>query len=65
VVETVLSSEADRALGALSDLHMLVVLGGCERTDIESRDLWAGARFQLTRVLPTGAPQSIIEGVRT
>ena len=64
VVETVLSSETDNAFSTLSDLHMLVVLGGRERTESEYRDLFARAGFQLTGVLPTGAPQSIVEGLR-
>jgi hypothetical protein len=64
VVEMVLSSEPDVAFSTLSDLHMLVVLGGRERTENEYRDLFARAGFQLTRVLPTSAPQSIVEGLR-
>jgi hypothetical protein len=63
VIETLLSSEADMAFSTLSDLHMLVVLGGRERTEREYRDLFARAGFHLTRVLPTAAPQSIVEGV--
>jgi hypothetical protein len=62
VVETVLSSETDSSFGTLSDLHMLVVAGGRERTESEYRELLAQAGFELTRIVPTGAPQSIIEG---
>jgi hypothetical protein len=64
VVETVLSSDADSSFGALSDLHMLAVASGRERTEREHGDLLARAGFKLTRILPTGAPQSIIEAVR-
>jgi hypothetical protein len=64
VVEIVLSSETDSSVGTLSDLHMLCVAGGRERTESEYRDLLARAGFELTRIVPTGAPQSLIEGLR-
>jgi hypothetical protein len=42
---------------------MLVSPGGQERTEAEYRTLYATAGFTLTRVIPTRARFSIIEGV--
>ena len=64
VVETVLTSDGEAPFAALSDLHMLVVAGGRERTEEEYRALLARAGYEVTRVAATGAPQSIIEAHR-
>jgi hypothetical protein len=45
------------------DLQMLVSLGGRERTATEFGELFEASGFHLTRVVPTDAPLSIIEGV--
>ena len=45
-----------------SDLNMLVMLGGQERTAAEFGALYAAAGFRLTRVLPLPATASLIEG---
>jgi hypothetical protein len=48
----------------LLDLEMLVMTpGGRERTRGEFAKLLAGAGFQLTRTVPTGAPVSIFEAI--
>jgi hypothetical protein len=45
------------------DLEMLVITeGGRERTEAEFAELLAAGGFELTRVLPTQGPMSIIEG---
>lgn len=50
--------------GKLSDLHMLIVTpGGRERTVPEYRKLFADAGLALRRVVPTGSPWIILEGV--
>jgi ubiquinone/menaquinone biosynthesis C-methylase UbiE len=49
---------------ALSDMHMLAVVGGRERTEDEYRGLFNAGGFRLTRIIPTGGPQSIVEGRR-
>jgi hypothetical protein len=49
--------------GKLSDINMLVVLGGKERTEAEYRILLADAGFRLTRIIPTQRGRSIIEAV--
>ena len=47
----------------LQDIIMLVIEGGLERTEVEFRDLFDAAGFQLTKIIPTQSPFSIIEGV--
>jgi O-methyltransferase domain/Dimerisation domain len=46
-----------------TDLEMLVLNYGRERTEAEFRELYEAAGFRLTRVVPTTSPLSIIEGV--
>jgi SAM-dependent methyltransferase len=48
-----------------SDLNMLVMLGGRERTVGEYQVLLADAGFSLTRVISTASPMSIIESQPT
>ena len=48
--------------GKFSDLNMLVMLGGQERTAAEFAALYGVAGFQLTRIIPTAAGVSLIEG---
>jgi len=47
----------------LLDLNMLVMNGGRERTKAEFCALLDAADYKLTRIIPTMAPQSIIEAV--
>jgi len=47
--------------GKLIDLEMLMMPGGRERSESEFRALFASAGFELTRVIPTRSPLSIIE----
>lgn len=47
----------------LFDINMLVVAGGLERTGQEYREMLEAAGFELTRITPTHAPVSIVEGV--
>lgn len=49
---------------AVSDLNMLVLTGGRERTEGEYRTLLGRAGFRLTRVVPSRALVSLIEGER-
>ncbi len=52
--------------GKYTDLNMLVLLRGRERTVAEYQDLFEAAGFKLTRSIPTQSDgqYSIIEGVR-
>jgi SAM-dependent methyltransferase len=47
----------------LLDLNMLAMTGGRERTKAEFRALLDAADYKLTRIIPTMAPQSVIEAV--
>src|ERR1700693_507893 len=47
----------------LIDLNMLVMNGGRERTTAEFCALLKAADYKLTRIVPTMAPQSVIEAI--
>jgi hypothetical protein len=49
----------------LGDLNMLLLSGGCERTEDEYRVLLSAAGLRLARVVPTASPLSLIEAVPT
>jgi hypothetical protein len=51
--------------GALSDINMLVMPGGRERTEQEYAALFAAAGLHLTRVIDTGSRMSILEARAT
>ncbi len=63
LVDTVLPEDARPHPSKLLDLLMLMFPGGRERTEPEWRDLLARAGFTLTRIVPTKAPDSVIEAV--
>lgn len=65
LVESVIPPGNAPSFGKLLDLTMLVIPGGRERTEQEYRDLFAATGFQLTRVVPTAAAVSVIEGVKS
>ena len=49
------------AEGFLTDLEMLVMSGGRERTEAEFRNLLMNARFEPLRILPTTSPLFLFE----
>lgn len=49
---------------AASDLNMLVNTGGQERSEAEFQRLFEAAGLELTRVVPTNTPWSVVEGKR-
>ncbi len=56
--------EGERSLyPKINDVVMMVVSGGCERTELEYRKLYEESGFQLTKVVDTGSGFSVIEGV--
>ena len=63
VVDTVILPGNDFSPGKFLDLQMLIFPGGCERTEKQFRELFAAAGWRLTRIMPTAAPESIVEGV--
>jgi O-methyltransferase len=65
LLESVLPAGNTPAFGKVVDLEMLVMPGGRERTEQEFRALFARARFELVRIVPTASPLSVIEARRT
>jgi O-methyltransferase domain/Dimerisation domain len=69
VIETVLPDESAWAAGKGEhfgnhlDINMMVLTGGRERTPDEFAHLLADSGWQLTRVIPTSSPYSIVEAV--
>jgi hypothetical protein len=63
LVEQVILPGNEPQLGKFSDLLMMVMVGGRERTEEEFRELFAASGFKLTRITQTQSPVSIIEGV--
>jgi hypothetical protein len=64
VIEMVIPQGNDFHLGKLTDMVMLAFTpGGRERTADEYATLFAKAGLQLTRVVPTQSPVSVIEAV--
>ncbi|MGD0438087.1 MAG: methyltransferase, partial [Bryobacteraceae bacterium] len=63
VVDHVIQSGNHFAPGKFVDLQMLIFPGGCERTEEQFRDLFASSGWQLTRIIPTAAADSIAEAV--
>ena len=62
MVESVIKPGNDPAPVKLLDLMMLVGPGGAERTEDEYKKMYDAAGFRLTRIVPTAAEVSLIEG---
>ena len=65
LVEQLLDVSPDPVRTALSDLTMLVVAGGMERTTDDYRTLLVAAGIDLVRTVPTGSEFFIIEATPT
>ncbi len=62
VLEVVVPESSGPDLSHLMDMNMMVMTGGMERTAKEYESLLARGGFQLTRIVPTASPFSVIEG---
>ncbi len=62
VIEMVIPPGNDPFPGKWLDLEMLAIPGGKERTEEEFRALFEAGGFELTQIIPTAVPVSIIEG---
>jgi hypothetical protein len=64
LLEMMLRPDGATVYPALSDLNMLLITGGCERTEEEYRRLYRAAGFELTRAVATASPTgtTVIEG---
>ena len=65
IVEMVVPEPNVGGVSKFLDLHMLLFLPGRERTGPEYRELLNRAGFELTRIVPTNSPYSVIEGVKS
>jgi O-methyltransferase domain len=64
LLETMLRPDENTVYPLLSDLNMLLLTGGCERTEEEYRAVYRSAGFELTKTVATGSPtgSTVIEG---
>jgi len=63
VVDSVIQPGNDFSPAKFLDLQMLIFPGGLERTEKQFRELFAAAGWRLSRIIPTAAGDSIVEGV--
>lgn len=61
VVDCIIPPGSEPHFGKLLDLEMLLMPGGRERSEGEFRALFAKAGFEITRISPTRAAESVIE----
>jgi len=61
LIETVIPDRNREHVGNWTNLEMLLMNAGRERTAAEYRRLLQQAGFQVTRVVPTGSPFSLVE----
>jgi O-methyltransferase/methyltransferase family protein len=62
VLEMILAPGNEADFSKLLDLEMLAIPGGRERTETEYRELFTAAGLELTAVIPTRSPISVMEG---
>jgi SAM-dependent methyltransferase len=64
LLETMLRPAGSTVYPVLSDLNMLLLTGGCERTETEYLALYRAAGFELTKIVLTKSPTgtTVIEG---
>jgi O-methyltransferase domain len=65
VVDNVIHPGNDFSPSKFLDLQMLIFPSGCERTEKQFRALFAASGWQLARIIPTAAADSIVEGLVT
>jgi SAM-dependent methyltransferase len=63
LAERIIPAGSGAAEAKLFDISMMVVAGGAERTEREHRGILAAAGLELSRVIPTQSPLSLIEAV--
>ncbi len=61
MTDCVLPENSDMHFGKLIDLEMMLMPGGRERTEKEVRALFAKAGFEITKIVPTKASDSVTE----
>jgi hypothetical protein len=64
LLEMILPADNTPHFGKFLDLQMLFTTNGMERTEAEYRNLLSEAGFQVNKIIPTPATNSIIEAVK-
>jgi len=64
LLEMVLRGDAEPDLGKLLDIEMLAMPGGRERSADEFKAVFARSGFEMTKVVPTKSPLSVVEAIR-
>ena len=64
LVESVIEPGNKPQFGKLTDLNMMVLAGGKERTAEEFRELLSAGGFEMKKIMPTATDMSIIESVK-
>ncbi len=64
LIESVIEKGNGRQFGKLTDLNMMVLAGGKERTAEEFRELLSAGGFEMKRVIPTVTDMGIVESVK-
>jgi len=63
IVDMIVPETNSPSFSKLLDLNMMVMTGGRERTKAEFHALLNAADYRVTRIIPTMAPQSIVEAM--
>jgi hypothetical protein len=61
IVEKIIPPGNEPSVGKLTDITMLLVAGGRERTETEYSELLAAAGYRVSRIVRTRSPASLIE----
>jgi len=61
IVDSVVPETSEPHFSKMLDLEMLLMPGGRERTEPEWRELMGNAGFEITRIVPMQAAESVIE----
>jgi SAM-dependent methyltransferase len=64
IVDQVLPGRNEPSVGKFSDLLMMIMPGGMERTADEFRTLVEGAGFKFSRIVPTKSLVSVVEATK-
>ena len=64
LLESVIAAGGTPDFGKFLDIEMLMLPGGRERTADEFRALFARSGFEMTKVVPTTSPLSVVEAIR-
>jgi hypothetical protein len=63
VADSVIQPGNEFSFGKIMDIQMMLFPGGLERTQEQFHELLAASGWRLNRVIPTAAPESIVEAV--